>query len=216
VAVVCDGMGGLAMGGESARIAAVAFMESWGTQGDGQTIPAALEQAAVYANSAVAALAASHEVPGQTGTTLVGIHASAEGLHWISVGDSGLFLLHDGHIKQLNTMHVYGRVLDARWKRGQITEKEAQSDPQRDAITSYIGGTEIREIDASTDPVALFPGDRVVLASDGLFNTLSIQDIARYTRRKSPSLAKLLIRAALAAGDERQDNVTVCVIEVKE
>lgn len=214
LALVCDGMGGLLLGEQAARTAVQMFLEGWEDRDKDEGVPAALERATRYANSAVMNLSTNAGIPGAAGTTLLGVFVEGEKLHWTSVGDSGLFLLRGGSIRQLNTPHVYASILDERCRRGEISLEQALGDPQRAALTSYIGGFEVREIDICPEPLVLEPGDRVVLASDGLFKTLSLEQIAEALESADGSAAEGLVRSTIDAHQMHQDNITVVTVQL--
>ncbi|MEI3306144.1 MAG: hypothetical protein V8R40_09065 [Dysosmobacter sp.] len=50
----------------------------------------------------------SSSSPAASGTTAVAVRSIREGrLHWISVGDSAIFLMRDGGVFQLNREHTW-------------------------------------------------------------------------------------------------------------
>ena len=60
---------------------------------------------------------------------------------------------------------------------------------------------------------ALKPGDRVLLCSDGLFKTLSLQEINSIIASSQGSSAQdELLRAVLAKDKRKQDNVTLVML----
>jgi protein phosphatase len=214
VAIVCDGMGGLALGDQASQIAVKTFLDAYATKQPGEPIPHALDRAARSANAAVLDLAISAGTPGEVGTTLVAATYQPEGLHWISIGDSALVLLREGSLVQLNTYHTYSNILDVRAFRGEITREFALSDPQREALTSYVGARELREIDGNIRPFPVLHGDVFVHASDGLFKTLSQEQIVSTIALGPEGAASQLVSNTLSARRAHQDNVTVCTVQV--
>jgi hypothetical protein len=69
----------------------------------------------------------------------------------------------------------------------------------------------VPEIDAPPAPVPLRDGDRVLLATDGLFKTLSPAEMLAGLRETGDP-AEALVRKALSAGLPQQDNITVLAI----
>ena len=118
VAIVADGMGGLAHGDAASQLAVKAFLEAYAAKMETEPIPDALERSVRAANQAVFDLAVSAGAPGDVGTTLVAVALRPDSLHWISVGDSAIYLSRGGQLNLLTTSHVYGRTLDARVERG--------------------------------------------------------------------------------------------------
>jgi protein phosphatase len=216
VAIVADGMGGLAHGDAASRLAVKTFLETYAAKPETEPLPQAMERALRAANSAVFDMAVGAGAPGDVGTTLVAVAMQPEGLHWVSVGDSAIYLFRDGALTLLTTSHIYAHQLDARAGRGEITPEQAQGDPQRDALTSYVGAPELREIDRNLRPLPIRPGDCILLASDGLFKTLPESEILATVASEGERAPDLLVRKTLACKREHQDNVTVCMVRVQE
>ena len=76
-------------------------------------------------------------------------------------------------------------------------------------------GIEIELIDRPEAPLALEPGDIVVLASDGI-HTIPEAEIARIAAAaETPeAVAEALLATVADAGDAHQDNTTVVVVRV--
>lgn len=96
LAVLADGMGGLSHGDLASRAALAAFLAAYRQKTPQESVSAALVRSLAAANSAVCDLAARHNASGDLGTTLVAAVLHEQGLEWISVGDSALFLFHSG------------------------------------------------------------------------------------------------------------------------
>jgi protein phosphatase len=212
LSLIADGMGGLAYGEEAARAAVLSFQESYRQRTAGESVPEALRRCALAANASVHQMGSTLESADRTGTTLIAAAFLEDQLYWASVGDSGLFLFRGGALKRLNESHVYSRILDQRVVKGEITPEDAAGDPQRDALTSYVGSSLLREIDANTEPFALQEGDLVVLATDGLFKTLTEDEITGVLRLGGGQAAETLVKRVLDRHRRFQDNVTVLII----
>jgi PPM family protein phosphatase len=92
---------------------------------------------------------------------------------------------------------------------GVISRDEARTHPGRHLITRAMGSAEV--VTPEVAHVALFPGDALVLASDGL-GVLGEADIGRIVRAAAgaDTAAQRLVDAALDAGST--DNVTAAVV----
>ena len=75
----------------------------------------------------------------QSGSTVVAVLIKGASMHFISVGDSRIYLCRGKTLTQLNREHTYASDLDEKAAKGEISLEEAMSDPQRKALTSYIG-----------------------------------------------------------------------------
>ena len=119
------------------------------------------------------------------GSTLVAAVVSSEGLNWISVGDSPVWLFREGELERLNADHSMKSELDELVAEGRMTEEEAKQDPRRNMLNLAVMGAPIprKMRDVPKQPVAVKKGDLVVLASDGLL-TLDKPEIARILQEK--------------------------------
>ena len=208
--LVADGMGGHVGGAMASGILSKTFVEAY-PQASGPIVDR-LRQCLDEANAAIAAAVAEDFALGGMGSTLVAAVVSSEGLNWISVGDSPLWLFRAGQLERLNADHSMASELADLVAEGRMSAEEAAQDPRRNLLNSAVMGDDIELIDVSAQPIAVEQGDRVVLASDGLL-TLDEQEIADILKktRDAPleDSAKALIQAVEEAGHPYQDNVTV-------
>ncbi|HUY27142.1 MAG TPA: protein phosphatase 2C domain-containing protein [Candidatus Binataceae bacterium] len=216
LAVIADGMGGLAHGAEASRLAVANFLDSYAAKAPGERIPDALERALVAANRSVVEFAAGRGLKREVGTTLVAAALCAGELDWVSVGDSALYLCREGRIKLLTRPHTLAESLRRAAERGEIAPEAARIDPENDGLTSYVGSDEVREVDASDAPIALTPGDFVMLCTDGLYRALGAEEMAGVLGASSDgqSAAEALVAAALARDLPNQDNVTALCVKI--
>jgi protein phosphatase len=214
-AVLADGMGGHAGGALASSTACQVFLRAYDTaSGD---VPARLEEALSLANAAIAERVLENPALSGMGCTLVGTVFSPDGIEWVSVGDSPLFLVRKGEIVLLNEDHSLAPEIDKLAAAGRMSWEDARSDPRRHFLRSALTGHEIDLVDRSRRPLALEEGDVVILASDGI-QTLEHDDILRVaeTSREAgaDNIAGALLAAVEAVGDAYQDNTTVVVVRV--
>ncbi len=211
--LVADGMGGHVGGAEASDLLCKTFVKEYKEypRASGSIVDR-LHHCLRKANAAIAAEVAKNPALASMGSTLVAAVVSSEGLNWISVGDSPLWLFHEGQLKRLNADHSMASELDELVAEGRMTAEEAEQDPRRNMLNSAVMGDRIEMINESGQPVAVEKGDLVVLASDGLL-TLDKPKIARILQEKQDApledSVKALIQAVEAAGHPYQDNVTV-------
>ncbi len=213
LAVVCDGMGGLQGGAEASYLAADTFLAAFGRTAHAEPVAEVLRRALAEAGRAVYTAARARGVEGDMGTTLVAAVVEGERLHWISVGDSRLYLVRGGQAHQLNTEHNLATRLVEAVRSGKLSAEEAAAHPQRHALTSFLGTARLDEIDGATEPLLLHPGDRVLLCSDGLHGTLSDAELVGLLATAPQSReAHELVQAALTRERPNQDNVSAVVL----
>ena len=208
--LVADGMGGHVGGATASGLLSKTFVEAY-PQAAGPIVDR-LQACLEAANEAIAdAIAENPELDGM-GSTLVAAVVSSEGLNWINVGDSPLWLFRKGTLERLNADHSMAPILADLVAKGGMTEEDAARDPRRHALRSAIMGDDIHLIDVSSHPVAVEKGDRLLLASDGLL-TLSNQEIAAILQKTQDApledSAAALIQAVEAAEHPYQDNTTL-------
>lgn len=211
VAVIADGMGGLAHGDAAARRAVQEFSRHFQARVPGVRLIDGLRDALLAANAAVAQEAQARKVPGHMGTTMIAVAVSGGRMQWVSTGDSGLFLVRGGSVRRLNRAHTFGSFLDDQVKQGEMPRELAAANPHREALTSYVGMSKMPEIDLPAESLQMQEGDIVLLATDGLFKTLSLAEISEALSGPGDP-AEGLVRRTLAAGLPQQDNVTVIAL----
>jgi serine/threonine protein phosphatase PrpC len=215
VAVLADGMGGHAGGAVASRIVCASFLAAFAAE----VLPVRerLSHAATAANTAVSREVAADRALNGMGSTLVGVVLGADGLEWISVGDSPLYLWRRGEIALLNEDHSLAPLLDDLARAGRISMEQARNDSRRHMLRSAVTGEEIELIDLAKHPLGLHEGDHVVLASDGI-HTLEQAEIARIVTAYAPdgpeAIAAALVRGVESLRDPYQDNCTVVVVRV--
>ncbi|MBI3681932.1 MAG: serine/threonine-protein phosphatase [Acidobacteria bacterium] len=212
LAIVADGMGGMAFGDLAARCAVQVFRQSYSGTEQGDALSDALLRSLESANAAVCELAQQLAASGLMGTTLIATALRRDQLFWISAGDSGIFLVRDQTLMQLNIPHTLGRELDTQAAEGLISRQQAEEHPEREALVSFLGVEKVPLIDRNPQPLALLPSDVVLLASDGLFRTLSEQNIIAAAQGDAAAICRALIQRTLDAANPYQDNVTVLAV----
>ncbi len=210
--IVADGMGGLANGAEVSSLTAVSMLQYFDHYMKSDNVAEELRNMVLYANNEVNKYLGEEQL-GKCGSTLVATLVKDHQIYWISVGDSSIFLCHDKHIERINPLHNYAEDLKEMVLRGEISEEEAATHPKRAALTSYIGAGTISHISQNEEPIMFMPGDRLILASDGIFGTASIEemeDMMRYDVEEAALKLKYLIESK---NKRNQDNYTAIIME---
>jgi protein phosphatase len=216
LAVLCDGMGGMEHGDRASQAAVRTLLDAYALKTPGESIPDALERSVQEANRRVLTLARELGSEGGVGTTLVAVVLHGDSMHFISVGDSGLFLVSGGQLQVVNRPHVYANLLDQAVARGAMSRQQAENHPERESLTSFIGVPTLHEIDRNMEPWPLRQGDTILLASDGMFKTLPIDEIEACLTGHPQSWPSVLVDRTLAKDLPSQDNVTVLSMTMAE
>ena len=213
--IVADGMGGHAAGNVASNMAVQAFNKHVSSNYPTDDPSNILYECVIMANNSIKDTI--HETPALAGMgcTMVAAILENEKLWWVSVGDSHLYILRGKELIKKNADHSYGGFLDRMEEAGSPVEPEPGL--ARNMLMSAVTGDEINEIDVSSKPFKLQPGDRVILCSDGM-DTLSTGKIIQFAEWSDTprECAEALLNGIEDAGMPKQDNVTVIVVEVKE
>lgn len=205
---VADGMGGHSLG-EVASGAVVRSLNILAKTGEvsREDIADALSQAVdtIEADAGETDLGA--------GTTVTGVFLAEEAGEPIwecfNIGDSRVYQWFRGALSQITVDHsVVQHLIDT----GQITEEEAEIHPHANVITRAVGFNEEPVPDFAQ--LALVPGQRILICSDGLTKEITHRGIAHFLAESKTveDAAKTLVEQAL--NNAGRDNVTVIVIEV--
>ena len=212
LAVLADGMGGLS-GGE--RVSQKIVMEAltFGSTLQANQVPTALPGMVAGINRAVNQMLGPKGLY-TSGSTVVSALITGNALRWISVGDSRVYLYRDGQLSQLSRDHDLLQDWMPDILEGKRSMAEALRDPNGRKLTSFIGMGELRHVDYSRTPIALLPGDRVLLMSDGVYGTVSDAEMAAILRDcGSVQLAASHIgQRIMGAALPYQDNYTLIVL----
>ncbi len=169
LAMVADGMGGMADGKAASQLAVDVLLDRFSGWDRRQTPPEWLYGGAFAASDQVFSRS-----QGASGTTLTAVHIWENRMHWLSVGDSAIFLKRGGGVFQLNREHTYLNQLYARELEEETIDKtRAQSDADARRLTSFVGIDHLKEVDLNLRPWILKPGDVILLCSDGISGVLS-------------------------------------------
>ncbi len=218
MAIVCDGMGGMADGEKASRTACEMMKAGF------QKIEKAKEvNIQEFFRSGIKAIDnVIYQFPKEngrgSGTTMVACIVENNMLYCASVGDSRIYLISGGKITQVTRDHNYKMKLDEMVRAGQMTPEEAASKKQKEALISFLGIGNVSLMDI-TQPIELKLGDVVMLCSDGVTKILSdeqIRKIIATEKIKPEEKAEKLIEKTILAHAKSQDNTTVALIHYHE
>lgn len=222
VAVLADGMGGHAAGDVASKLivtevySELKFQSAKFVQQE-KDLPDLMSKAANDANEAVRDYIKSNPRARGMGATLVCLVVVENRMFYASIGDSPLYHLRGGKLRQLNEDHSMAPQIDFMADQGLIDRETAKNHPDRNCLTSVLIGENITRTDCPKTPIELKVGDIVVVSSDGLqhLEDRKIQSILhKYRRRTSAEIAGHLLEAIETLGDPEQDNVSLAVIKL--
>ena len=207
LALVADGMGGMEDGKGASQWAAERLPQLF-QERETEDIPGWFYRSAHAVSEEV-----FRQFGGRSGTTLVAVHIQGERLHWLSVGDSAIYLCRNGGVFQLNREHTcLNRLFLQELEREVIEKERAVSDPDAPRLTSFIGIDRLTEVDLSLRPLALQRGDTLLLCSDGIGGVLTPPELLECMSPDPEEGAGLLERMVLEKHVLGQDNYTGILI----
>jgi protein phosphatase len=217
--IVADGMGGHAAGEIASREAVdtlygmvkrgVGKLERGAMESDANARAACrlMESAVQAATYFVYSIAEIDRDKSGMGTTISALLVLAEYAVTAQVGDSRIYRVQEDGVEQLTEDHT---LIAWQLKQGLITPQEAARSPHRNVITRAVGNREYVQVD--TRCVALVPGVRFLLCSDGLHGYLRDNDIPPIVAMGGSASVDRFIRLANERGGK--DNITAVLVEI--
>jgi len=216
LAILSDGMGGLANGKSVADYvvqASIAMFDSINPQAN---ISEQLENIVRYINDSVCEQYAA-DGSSKAGATMVFAYIFKNRIYWITVGDSRLYCYRNGHLLQMNEDHDYKNQLYREYINEGGNLQEVEEDGQKDSLVCFIGKKEIPYVDVSLKGYRIKPNDTFVLCSDGIYNGISqdsMKDIL--SNYDAQTASDKIVSNVLSSRFPGQDNMTVMVIKCEK
>jgi protein phosphatase len=208
--LVADGMGGHLAGEVASDLAASTIHRTY--YDAARDVPQALREAFLEANRQIFERASGSPHLQGMGTTCTALVLRGWEACWGHVGDSRLYLVRDGRIYQFTEDHSAVAKLVAT---GQISRDEARHHEERNVILRALGTHPDVEVDVSAHAIDLRAGDRFVLATDGLCDTVSDDELLdAVTATPVAGAAEALVGLARTRGGH--DNITVAIVELAD
>lgn len=206
--LVADGMGGHAAGEVASRMAAdginLFLQQNLSRETATEAIPALLDAACQQTSRQVYQAGLGNLDWRGMGTTLA-LACCRNGRAFLAnVGDSRIYLLRGGILKQCSRDHTLGSSRDI---------PAAEQSMLHHILTQAVGLEQT--LDVYQQQFALQCGDRLLLCSDGLTNMLTDAEISRLL--SLPREPKQLCQQLVAAANDRGglDNISVVVVAVE-
>lgn len=197
--LVADGVGGLKEGGLAAELACQS------THSD-LLAGLPLERAVSGSSAAIAKEARLRAVTGGMGSTIVAAQWSGSRFQLVWVGDSSARSYWEGCCYRLTRDHSEV----AEWlSQGIQTESGVREQPRKHVLTQALGVTPVGELRLGRNQGVLRSGEWLMLASDGITNTLSAEEICSLltVAANAKAATRKVMEATLAK--RPSDNVTL-------
>lgn len=205
IAAVSDGMGGHAAGEVASRIS-IDALDTW-TRELTDAPQNVLVDAFFNANAQVISTAKTDRKLRGMGATMVAAIFYHDHFITANIGDSRLYLVSAGEIRQVTFDHSYVQELV---RRGFLTAEEARVHPRKNVITRCMGS------EAAFEPDVFYtrwnPRDLVLLCSDGLCDVLRDEDMLSIIQQEEDldALCQALADAAYEKGSA--DNISLVLV----
>ena len=210
VVAVCDGMGGQNAGDVASQLA-VTVIQDILTDNTFASPEEAITRSIIAANQAILRRAAQDVSLSGMGATCVMIIIKEGKVYFGSVGDSRIYYIAGGMIRQITKDQSYVQTLvDA----GEITQEAAEHHQDKNQITNALGLDGMIPPVIGQMPITPEPGAVFLLCSDGLSGMINNNAILNTVANRQLSLsdrAQQLVNLANAAGG--LDNITVQLVE---
>lgn len=219
ISVLCDGMGGLSGGERASALCTSIVRDTFHSDEQFFSIPEFYKTVITRADDEVSGLKNPLGKPLGAGTTLASVVIQEDELYWASVGDSRIYIIRNNEILCITKDHNFLMLLNERVQKGELTQEEANSNPKKEALVSYIGMGGVRYIDMNSRGFHLRDEDYIILCSDGLYRSMTQDEIKRIVcsfSQDTQQAAEMLTGVALSKNLKNQDNTSVVVIKYKD
>ena len=209
LAVVADGMGGLADGDKVSQTVAGTMMNSF--MMNREASPELILALTAEANQAVNRFLGANQ--GRSGSTLVAGIVKDGLFNYVSVGDSRICLYRQGLLSQLNREHIYRNELRTQAVNGFGTLWDASTHPKAAGLTSYLGMGELKYVDIPAEPLRVCAGDKIILMSDGVYNAMTLPELEAALALPAQQAADTIGATIHAKAFRHQDNYTAVILQ---
>ncbi|MBR5596955.1 MAG: serine/threonine-protein phosphatase [Lachnospiraceae bacterium] len=149
----------------------------------------------------------------ESGSTLTAVWIRNHMMHFMTVGDSRIYLFRGGNLYQLNRDHNLKNKLIEKVIQGEMDREMYHDMMGKSGLTSYLGKEEIDLVDVSVRPFFLEKDDVILMASDGVFGTLSDTELIALLKQDFDYVAENMKLAIENAGKKKQDNYTAIIVK---
>ena len=214
--IVADGMGGQQAGEKASLMAVELIPKAIGRrlgqdEREPRLIQEAIRDAVAEVNSEILGSSGLVTEYSNMGTTVVLAQFRPDRVYVAGIGDSRAYRLRDVHLEQLTKDHS---LADALREAGTITPEELPNHKFKNVLYLYLGSKDARSGPEDFRILDVRPGDRFLLASDGLTGVVPDAAIAKILGSvDDPQVAAVALKD-LALQNDSKDNVTCLIIHV--
>ena len=207
---LADGVGGAQQGEVASLTAVESLIKGFSQAAKGEPLGPLLQRLVQNANAHVfeAAVAAGPAGAGMA-TTIVACALRHDRAVIAHVGDSRCYLIRRGEVTILTRDHT---IANEHERLGLLTAQEAAEADSRHILSRSLGGNLF--VNVEIDDHQVFPGDVLLLCSDGLHGPVKPPEIARIVGNGADLSSAARSLVSLANEKDGGDNVSVQLIRV--
>jgi serine/threonine protein phosphatase PrpC len=216
--IVADGMGGQ-QAGEQASLMAVELIPRAisrrlsADEAESNRIKEAIRDAFSEVNQEILGSSGAVTEFSNMGTTVVIALFRFDRVFVAGIGDSRAYRLREGKLEQLTKDHS---LADALLDAGTITPEELPNHKFKNVLYLYLGSKDARGGPEDVRVLDVRPGDRLLLASDGLTGVVPDKDLTRVLGTVDDPQQAAITLKNMALDNDSKDNVTCLIIHASK
>ncbi len=226
VAVIADGIGGN-LAGEVASEIAIDSITTIFDQATSKSYLDLFARAFAKTVQTINRYVQNNADAEKMGTTCVAAVIANRRLYTGYIGDSRMYLIRDGKMKQITVDHTW---VQEAIEHGILTRAEARTHPNRHVVRRHLGATvestpdyrlqldekETAEESQRNQGLTLNPGDIVLLSSDGLTDLVDDADILATFQNNQKIQDTVDALTLMARKNGGTDNITIIALQVPD
>lgn len=205
IAIVADGMGGYNGGKIASNMAAENVLN--GIKALSNISAARIAELLEAASADIYEYSKKNSDLAGMGTTMIAAVIRDGGFCAAHVGDSRMYLLSEGKLRQITRDHSYIQYLV---DKGVLTREEAETHPYKNMITRALG---MEHVEADFFEEKFSVGDSLLICSDGLTRQVSDTQIKNCMAGGGSAKEKAEFLMSLALEYGGYDNITLAIVQ---
>lgn len=137
-------------------------------------------------------------------------------LYYATVGNVKLYVFRKGDLVSISTGHTLEMLGKQEFSQGKLTRSDAISMLEDARLYNYLGQEDFSELELFDEAIDLQPHDIVLLASDGIYDLLSVNEIesAMKSSKNMQKVAFRLVELVNQHQSDEKDNAAVVLCKV--
>lgn len=206
--ILCDGVGGAKAGGEAAQFVLEGLKEE--NLNIISTVDE-MKQTLNKINEKLCEFKLENDIANGMFTTIVGISLYDDKIIYYNSGDSRLYRLRNGYLRQLSEDHSSAQEMI---KSGLIKKDFEQELMKCSKITRCLGDNNVESSYIKKIDVGPFENDIFLLCSDGLWGVVCNSDIEEIINNSDSIQSALTKLSALAKQNGNSDNISIILMKI--